>query len=170
MIERPFHLPCRRSRGFTMIELLVSVLVLAIGLLGLAGLQAAGLKSNYSAHLRSQATLLAYDLADRMRANPVALADGKYNNPTASKNTACLASPGCKSDVMAGHDFYEWTTSVGRLLPGGKGTVCIDSTPTDGDDPTAPACDGSGENYAVKIWWNDERSGEPTLFQVSFKP
>ena len=55
--------------GFTLIEVLISMLILAVGLLGLAGLQATGLRNNLSAYNRSQATQLAYDMADRMRAN-----------------------------------------------------------------------------------------------------
>jgi type IV pilus assembly protein PilV len=60
------------QRGFTLTEVLIAVLVLAVGLLGLAGLQLAGMKSNHSAYLRSQATIVAYDLLDRMRADPAA--------------------------------------------------------------------------------------------------
>ncbi|MCX7101946.1 MAG: type IV pilus modification protein PilV, partial [Methylobacter sp.] len=59
----------KQTAGFTLIEVLIAMLVLAVGLLGLAGLQATSLKSNQSAYNRSQATQLAYDLADRMRAN-----------------------------------------------------------------------------------------------------
>jgi len=57
------------SKGFTLIEALIAVVILAIGLLGIAGLQATNLKNNQSAYNRSQATLLAYDMADRIRAN-----------------------------------------------------------------------------------------------------
>ena len=58
-----------KNAGFTLIEVLIAMLVLAVGLLGLAGLQATSLRNNQSAYNRSQATQLAYDLADRMRAN-----------------------------------------------------------------------------------------------------
>src|SRR5262249_56408603 len=60
----------RRARGFTLIEALVALLVLSIGLLGVAALQLTSLRSNPSSSFRSQATLLAYDVVDRMRANP----------------------------------------------------------------------------------------------------
>ncbi len=59
----------RGNEGFTLLEILVAVLVLSIGLLGIAGLQVTGLRFNHSAYARTQATLLAYELADRMRAN-----------------------------------------------------------------------------------------------------
>ena len=58
-----------RSHGFSMIEVLVTLLVLSIGLLGLAAMQVRSIKNTHSAYLRSQATYLAYDMLDRMRAN-----------------------------------------------------------------------------------------------------
>jgi len=64
----------KKHKGFTLIEVLVSMIVLAIGLLGLAGLQMSSLRNNLSAYHRSQATQLAYDMADRMRTN---IADAK---------------------------------------------------------------------------------------------
>jgi len=56
-----------KTTGFTLIEVLVAVVVLAGGLLGLAALQVTSLSSNQTAYNRSQATQLAYDIADRMR-------------------------------------------------------------------------------------------------------
>ena len=58
-----------KNTGFTLIEVLIAMLVLAVGLLGLAALQASSLRNAQSAYNRSLATELAYDLADRMRAN-----------------------------------------------------------------------------------------------------
>jgi type IV pilus modification protein PilV len=69
-----------RSAGFTLLEVLVAVLVLAIGLLGLARLQMTVMKSNQSAYLRSQASLLAYDISERMRANRTAALGGSCDN------------------------------------------------------------------------------------------
>lgn len=63
----------QKQTGFTLIEILVTVIVLSIGLLGLAGLQATSFKFNSTAYQRSQATSLAYDIADRIRAIAVIL-------------------------------------------------------------------------------------------------
>ncbi|MGE6528925.1 type IV pilus modification protein PilV [Pseudomonas sp. NPDC077382] len=60
------------SRGFTLVEVMVALVILAIGLLGMATLMMNSLQSNESAYSRSQATLMAYDILDRMRANKVA--------------------------------------------------------------------------------------------------
>ncbi|MCI0734504.1 MAG: type IV pilus modification protein PilV [Methylococcaceae bacterium] len=164
------------DRGFTLVEVLIAVFVLALGLLGLCGLQVASLQNNHSAYLRSQATLLAYDMADRMRANATALAAPAlaYNNPTATNNTNCTTVTGCTPAEMALHDMYEWSaagspTSVTNVLPSGAGIVCIDATPNDGGS-AAPACDGNGNSYAIKVWWTDDRSGQEMRFvtTVSF--
>ena len=58
-----------RNQGFTLVEALIALLVLSIGLLGVAALQLIALQNNNNAMFRSQATYLAYDIADRMRAN-----------------------------------------------------------------------------------------------------
>ncbi len=167
------------ERGFTLVEVLVAVFVLALGLLGLSGLQVASLQNNHSAYLRSQATLLAYDMADRMRANATALAALDYDQPTATEGADCTTVTGCTPAEMALHDMYEWSavasptsdvpTSVAHVLPNGRGTVCVDSTPNDGGS-AAPACDGAGASYAIKVWWTDDRSGNEKLFvtTVSF--
>jgi type IV pilus assembly protein PilV len=166
--------PRASQAGFTMIEVLIAVLVLSIGLLGLAGLQAASLRNNHSAYLRSQATLLAYGIADRMRANQAEVTGGTgyqmaaYNLPAAV--TACNSS-GCSPTNMAQNDLYEWETTLARELPNGKGVVCLDSSPDDGT-PAAPACSGGGDVYAIKIWWTDSRdaAAPPQLFATAFRP
>jgi type IV pilus assembly protein PilV len=160
-----------RAAGFTLVEVLVSILVLSIGLLGLARLQAVALRHNHSAHLRSQATLLAYDMADRMRANLQALRDGRYHLPSAAASPNCLTTSGCTAAQMAAHDTYEWSLAVAQSLPQGQGVICVDSSPADGASAASPACSGTGEVYAIKVWWDDTRSGAATQqFVVSLAP
>ena len=143
--------------GFAMLEVLISVMVLSFGLLGLAGLQAYGLKNNHSAYLRSLATQQAYDIADRMRANRQGVANGKFNLVSGiPTNPGCISS-GCTANNLADYDMFQWNTDNAALLPSGSGVVCRDSSPNDGATPAAPACDGNGNLYAVKIWWNDEK-------------
>jgi len=156
------------SGGYTLIEILVSVLVLAIGLLGLAQLQLFSIQNTHSSHLRSVATSLAYDMADRVRANPAAFQTGGYNNPAAVQDGSCLAA-GCAPGAMAGHDAYEWQFDVGQQLPSGAGVICLDGTPNDGT-PAAPACDGGGQIYAIKVWWADDKTGNLQQFVTNFEP
>ena len=153
----------RRQRGFTLIEVLVAGLILAIGLVGVAGLQAFSLKNNQSAYMRSQATALAYDLADRMRSNVAGANGGFYDPATAAMATGCTTTSGCSPAQMAQHDLGEWNNSVATFLPMGEGFVCIDGTPDDGTGSADPQCDGGGTEFVIKIWWDDDRDGAISL-------
>jgi type IV pilus assembly protein PilV len=170
------HPSFARNRGFTMLEVLVSILILSFGMLGIAGLYVAGVQNNKSASLRTVATQQAYDMADRMRANLAGLtvplpARPYYDVPTAAATANCYTTTNCSPQEMAQNDYYEWnnaaiTSSNPRVLPGGYGVVCLDSTPNDGtwDGTTVThACDGLGTVYAIKVWWlDDRRSGLAT--------
>ena len=80
-----------RCDGTSLIEVLVTLVILSIGLLGLAALQLNGLRSNTSAALRTASTLIAGDIIERMRANPTAVTDGLFSNV----NTADVGSVNC---------------------------------------------------------------------------
>ena len=150
----------RRQRGISLIEVLVSTLILAIGLVGVAGLQAFALKNNQSAQMRSQASALAYDLADRMRGNVAAANAGLYDPATAAAQSSCSSRSGCAMGEMAQDEMRRWLDNVEDSLPMGAGWVCIDSTPNDGAGTGNPQCDGNGTRFTVKLWWDEDRDGE----------
>ena len=130
------------QKGFTLMEVLIAVLILSIGLLGLASLQANGLRSNFGSYARSQAVLMANDMADRIRANPTQAAAGSYNNITATvADPGCLAAD-CTSVEMASHDIAAWYTNLQNTLPMGTGTVA-----------------GNGTVFTISVMWDDDRSG-----------
>ena len=168
------------SRGFTMLEVLIAIVVIAFGLLGVAGLQVVALKNNQSASHRLVATTLANDMIDRVKTNAQGLISGDYDKPDpnayATQVAACLSSSGCSPQELAQNDRAEWAALVAAALPGGRAIVCLDSTPDDGVSAAAPACDGAGTTlYAVKIWWNDERNqaadpARPLRFSWTFNP
>lgn len=151
------HLSQKKVKGFTLLEVLVATVILAVGLLGISGLQVTGMRSNHSALMRSQATLLAYDMSDRMRANAEGVSNGDYDKPTATASAACNTTTGCASDKMADNDMFLWSADITNTLPTGEGVVCLDSSPDDGTSSTANACDGAGSSYVIKIWWRDSR-------------
>jgi len=157
-----------RQQGFTMIEVLVTVIILSIGLLGLAGLQATSLRNNQSAFLRSQATILAYDIADRIRANGTAAINGDYefdsSNGLPVSVADCTTSTGCSTAAMAQNDLANWSTAVTTLLPDGAGIVCLDS------DPNLAGCDGSGTQFVITISWTEIEDGSTSTFVTSFQP
>lgn len=147
----------RAQAGVGMIDVLIALVVLSIGLLGLAGLQATGLRYNHGAYLRTQATLLAYGMADRMRANIAGVTAGSYNSlltsgtpPAASTN--CTTSV-CSSVQMADYDAAQWEADVQALLPSGKGVVTPDNT---GD-------------YTITVSWTGP-GGNSTSFATMFHP
>ncbi|MDB5923114.1 MAG: pilV 2 [Betaproteobacteria bacterium] len=168
------------THGFTMLEVLISIVVIAFGLLGIAGLQAYAIKNNHSASLRSTATSLANDMIDRMKANYIAVMNGDYNKPNSTDYStavaSCLTTAGCTSAQLAQNDLNEWAQRVAAALPNGQGIVCVDSTPNDGNTVAAPACDNTGTTmYVVKIWWIDDRSATgslaaPQRFSWAFNP
>ena len=159
--SRGRHLLRQRSQcaGFSLIEVLVSVIVLSIGLIGIARLQAASLANDQSSFMRSQATAMAYDLADRMRANVNSANSLMYNTAVAGITANCVNPSGCSPQQMAQHDVAEWSAALSTYMPMGQGFVCRDSTPNDGTSAANALCDGAGTQFAVKIWWDDDRDG-----------
>lgn len=149
----------RYQQGYSLIEVLVSALILSIGLVGVAGVQALALVNNQSAYVRSQATTLAYDLADRMRTNVQGANAGFYDPAAAALSVSCASAVGCSPQQLAQHDVAEWNAALAANLPMGTGFVCIDSTPNDGSGVGAPACDGNGTQFSIKIWWDGDRDG-----------
>jgi type IV pilus assembly protein PilV len=126
------RLSANQQAGFTLLEILVAIVVLSLGLLGLAGLQAASLRNNQVAYYRGIAAQQAYDMADRIRANLAGVAAGNYDNLTAvtPADPACFNADaghaGCSAANMAVTDHSQWNSNNGRLLPAGVGTVdCV---------------------------------------------
>lgn len=155
-------------RGFTLIEVLVTVVVVSIGLLGLAGLQINGLRANLSSEARSKATLLASDIIERMRANPLGIAGNNYDgidttaigcgaapNPFCS-NTSNAVADNCNSAEMAAFDAWVWAcglppananvvrSGVSNQLNQGIGRVTCNDIPC-----------LAGSTYRIDISWNE---------------
>jgi type IV pilus assembly protein PilV len=140
--------------GYALLEALVAVIVTSIGFIGAARLQTLGLTFNNSALYRQKATLLGTQMTDRMRANQSGMTLGAYNNPTPGDMGCLDAVAGCTPSALAQADAAAWAADIAAQLPDGRGIVCVDSTPDDGD-AAAPACDGVGRLLAVKLWWSD---------------
>ncbi|NMG63688.1 type IV pilus modification protein PilV [Azoarcus indigens] len=123
------------QKGVSLIEVLIAVLVLSLGLLGMAGLQFSSLRNNQSATERSMAVILSYSILDRMRANRSAVLAGNYN----FSDAACTAPTGTN---LAETDLAAWLASVQQSIGAGScGSV---------------SCDGAGL-CTVSITWDDSR-------------
>jgi type IV pilus assembly protein PilV len=108
----------QKQTGFTLLEVLVAIIVLSVGLLGLAGLMATSMRNNHSAYQRTQAAWLAYDVVDRMRVNRKDALVNDYDVPIGS---ATIATP----STLANADINGWKTTLANSLPVGDGSVAV---------------------------------------------
>lgn len=126
-----------KDSGFTLLEVLIALLVLSIGLLGLAALQTSGLRANQMASMRTIATQLAYDMTDRMRANPLGVTANQYI-------IATNETPGDPAVSIANNDLTEWRNQIARL-PGGLSSI--------------KQLAGPPVTHEITVFWDEERKG-----------
>jgi type IV pilus assembly protein PilV len=121
-----------RSRGFTLIEVLVSLVVLSIGLLGIGKLVLFSARANDSAYLRGQATEMAYEILDSMRANRAIAVTQGYDtamNAVPTNPGSCI-SVACPPAALSLYDVYIWKQRVQAALPSGQAMVQTAGNPT----------------------------------------
>lgn len=140
--------------GATMIEVLVALFVLSVGLLGVAAMQQVSLRNSHSSQMRAQATALAYDIADRMRANrfeavrdPSPYGVGLGPAPAATCSTAAPGDPA----LQAGCDLVQWKQALAGALPEGDGSVTIEPMPAPGVNQVRVA--------TIVVQWRDRADG-----------
>ncbi len=139
------------NSGFTLIEVLVALLIVAIGLLSVAALQLQGLKYSHEAYLRSQINILAYDIAERMRLNRSNAASyvGNYTIPAS-------APAGCTTSTAgnAANDLACWRQQVFNALPpGGSANITA-----------------NGDLYTITLSWLEKEDGTPREITYTFQP
>ena len=127
----------KKQRGFNLIEVMVSLVIFSIGLLGLAGLQQVGLAQNSTAMQRTIAMSQAYDIFDRMRNNK----STDYSTAAPASTPNCITSA-CSTSQIASYDLYEWNLALTNALPNGKGFIT-----------------GSTTGYIVSVGWDEKRTG-----------
>lgn len=114
--------------GVSMIEVLVAIIILSIGLLGMAALQIAGLKSNQSASFRSTASMMAYSILDSMRANRVSVGEGSYNHFFVEDTSVGTETEvETKPEAEIAEDVKIWLEELALRLPAGTGAVDVDA-------------------------------------------
>lgn len=115
-----------KQRGSTLIEVLVALIIISTVLLGVTILSVSGLSDNQAAYFRSQANLLAYDLADRIRVNSAQRDNYAFStSDTLPTAVDCTSSGGCTAAELRDLDVRDWAQKVAGILPSGAATVAI---------------------------------------------
>lgn len=133
------------QRGMTLVEVLVTLIIMSVGLLGVAALQLTSLRNNYDAYTRSQAAVLAADILDRMRANRSAAISGTgYTVALGTYNS---------NTTQAERDISAWKATLAQQLPVGDGDIARD--PATGI-------------VTIRIQWSerDDAAGQTLTFQT----
>ncbi len=142
----------RSIRGSSLVEVLVTMIIIALGLLGQASLMAVSSKANNAAFLRSQATLLSYDILERMRLNRALAVAGNFSS------AFTVQSADITGDDIDKRELRDWKARVEQTLPSGEASISVD---TDG-------------NASIEIQWSeiakgsesDDGSVTPTKFKT----
>ena len=156
-----------RQRGVSLIEVLMAVLIFSVGLIGLAGLMVMAARSNHAAYQRTQVTFLANNMADRMRANPVAIWSGSYDSAAFPiTGTTDCETTACTPVNVAKRDQQTWSGLLTTLLPkatasikcAAKNSLSYSGLSTDQLNRRPPY----GGNCAMTISWNERAAGDRT--------
>ena len=152
--KSPLLHSARRSVGFTLIEVMVALIVLVLGVLGAAAMTLNAIRDSKQSSLRSQASALAYEMSDLMRANPGQ--ETVFTGGAPSAVGTCWTT-GCTPNDMAKNDFYEWRAKLTGTngLPNGDAVICRDATQL----AVYPTCDGSPTApLVVKLRWDEKNN------------
>ena len=149
----------RRVAGFTLIEVMVALIVLVLGVLGAAAMTLSAIRDSKQSGLRSQASALAYELSDLMRAS----GSGQVGVFTGSLPTAVATcwSTGCIPIDMAKNDYAEWHAKLtgANGLPNGDAVICRDATNLASDAASYGACDNLLTSpLVVKLKWDEKNN------------
>jgi type IV pilus assembly protein PilV len=171
MTQRFFSSP-RRMAGFNLIEVMIAVVLLSLGLLGMALLQSTALRAGQSSSERTVATMLAYQLLDMVRTNRVQAAS--YNLITAADFTAAIAAENGRSGFCGPAatpptpqwqaDRDAWVCAAVRALPNASGSVTVTGAVNAVAGP--PAVPASPGQITVTLSWIDDRTTVPQTRQT----
>jgi type IV pilus assembly protein PilV len=122
-----------KNYGFSLLEVLISLVILSVGMMGLAGLKVVAIKGTNEAHFRHEASLLIMDMADRIRANPAGVDNGSYEAhggisiaTDKSPSTMCNNNA-CDPDELATYDMYSVALNLSRTVPGSSVSITCPS-------------------------------------------
>ena len=140
-----------KSQGFSLVEVLIALIIMSVGMLGIAGLYVQSMQAGRTSMLRHHAVTLAGDIADRIRANPAA---GATYTQTPGADNGCVAEgTDCTIAEMAQHDVFLWRSQAAEFLP----------AMADGSEQVQVTFDAGAvpPTYTITIRW-DEPTPEGT--------
>jgi len=171
------HYP-KQTAGFALLEVLLAFVVLAFGLLGIAGMLLVGHKANSSSYIKQQAVQTAYDIVERIHANSLAAIAGSYNVNNITTGGAAtiptVPSPNCSTATctttqLAAYDTWFWLAQDLAQIPNGSGSV------------TTTVAAGNTTLVVVTVQWDDSpaqstlgaasktQTSNPNLAQFTFQ-
>jgi len=129
----------RTQRGFSLVEVMVALIIMSVGMLGIAGLYVQSMQAGRTSIFRHNAVTLAGDVADRIRSNP--RAGIAYTVATGTDNNCVAMDTDCNEAAMAGHDVLLWQAQAADSLPRGEVVITIDNA--------VPP------NYTIAVTWDE---------------
>lgn len=157
----------RRVAGFSLIEVLIALVILSVGLLGIAAMVSVSLKSKDSSYYRTEALTLASSILDRMRANrTIATANGydiTYSGTSSTAPSDNCTSGACSTTDLATMDLSQWEYDISAALPGFSSTV-----PAAGSISTTTVNQMTQVNVTIR--WNDQRANQAVGASTSTVP
>lgn len=143
-----------RTSGFTLVEVLVALVVLAVGMLGIAGLYVESLKAGRTSIFRTTAVTLAADMADRIRANPAAPGSYAGAGPGSDAFACVNGVDPCNADELAQDDWFRWNQALQARLPqGATANIAVQAV-------------GPVTQYAITLQWPEAGQAEPAAYTL----
>jgi type IV pilus assembly protein PilV len=174
----------RAARGFSLLEVLISIVVLSIGLLGAVGMLMAAVRTTNESGSFTAAVNLVRELSEKARINKNVAARNNVENayvvadwksgdalPGVSTDTACIGdAANCKHADLAAWDMRTWLERVSATLPDARVAVCFDDNPPGEDGSHDWSCSATGRNLVVKLGWTPRIPTEAEKDQVKRPP
>lgn len=157
------------QRGAIMVEAMVTIVITAVGLLGIVGMLVAGISSSNKSLYRSSAVYLANEISERMRSNLAGVKANAYAG-VGSDSKVCRTSPStitpstCTPSELASYDVFDWKAQIAKSLPGGTGTI------TNASGVGVPWASDKNQYDIAVTWLEDKATSTQLTFKLRFEP